>query len=423
MLRTPVSCVFLLVLAVLTLAAPAMTSADDPSAATAETAGVTDITASTATFQATVTPHGLPTVAHFEYGTTVETLQSTQDVAVSAGTTDIPLALPVTGLAATQHYYVVVHATNSAGGEYGSVVEFTTPAAPSQPPPRRPVPVRPRMMVSAGSVTQFAAALHVKITGYSVPLTVTASTVGPDGVAVPSGPVTLAGDGDATLPVSGLRPHTRYVSTATATATSAGGTSTSTARFITPRLSGLGRPVVSPKSVVYGDEVTVTGVIAGASGLGVALSQQPFPFAVPFAPVSNAAGATDARGAYRFTTRALRRTRYGISAVGYVPPGPGTTAQVWVAAKVGATVKRARRHRFVVAGRYWPDVPSKATLYRLGHGRSGTVITPVSAGGNSRTFRFAVRKPKPGSYEVRLVMAAGTGIESTHSEMIKIPRR
>jgi hypothetical protein len=95
---------------------------------------------------------------------------------------------------------------------------------------------------------------------------------------------------------------------------------------------------------------------------------------------------------------------------------------VWVSAKVNATVKRARRHRFVVAGRYWPDVPSKATLYRLGHGRSGVAITPVSAGANSRTFRFAARRLKPGSYEVRLVMPSSAGIKSTHSELLKIPR-
>ena len=249
----------------------------------------------------------------------------------------------------------------------------------------------------------------------------TASTVGPDGVLIPSGPVALPGDGNATLPVYGLQPGTRYVATVTATSTS--GTLTRSVTFRTPRLFGMPRPVISPKSVEYGGEVTVTGAIPSATGLAVALQQQPFPFAVPFAPVPGAASATDAQGAYRFTTRALRRTRYGVAAVGYVPPGPGNTAQVWVTAKVGATVKRARRHRFVVAGRYWPDVPSMATLYRLGHGRSGKAVTPVPAGSNSRTFRFAARKLKPGNYEVRLVMASSAGIKNTHSEMIKIPRR
>jgi hypothetical protein len=183
----------------------------------------------------------------------------------------------------------------------------------------------------------------------------------------------------------------------------------------------MARPVVSPKRVEYGDQVTVSGAILGASGLAVTLQQQPFPFAAPFAAAPGTAAATSAQGAYRFTTRAFGRTRYGASAVGYAAPDDNNTAQVWVTASLETQVKRARHHRFVISGSYRPGVPSKATLYRLGHGRSGAAITPGSAGENSRTFRFAARELKPGRYEVRLVMPASAGIQSTHSEVIRSP--
>jgi hypothetical protein len=409
MLRTPVSCATLLAL-VVALAAPAGSQAADiPSAATVSTVGTTAVTGTTATFQAKINPHGLPTTAHFEYGTTDELLLSTPDVAIGSGTTEIPFTVPVTMLTSNRRYYVAVYAANSAGGEYGDTLEFTTPRVPH--------------IIQAGEtdITQFSATLKIKVTGYGVPVTLSATTVGPDGVVIPSGPLTVTTDGDAGLPVTGLQPDTRY--RWNATGTSAGGTDTTSATFKTLPLVAMPRPVITPSSAEYGAQVTVAGTIPGAPALAVALQQQPFPFTAPFAAVPGAAGATDAGGFYQFSFRALQTAKYGVSALGYAVPGPRSTAQLRVSASVDARAKRARRHRFVVSGRYWPDVPSKAVLYRRGHGRSGAGISPRSAGGNSRTFRFPARKLKPGSYEVRLTVANGTGIESSRSASFRIPRR
>jgi hypothetical protein len=409
MLRTPICCAVVLALALLALAAPAATLADVPSAATADTVGVADLTATTATFQASINPHGLPTTAHFEYGTTEDMLLSTPDVAIGAGTTAVAFNVPATGLAAGRLHYVAVYAENSAGGEYGDELEFTTPRVPH-------VVQQPE-----SEITQFSATLHMKVTGYGVPVTLTATTVGPDGVVIPSGPVIATADGDAALPVAGLQPNTLYHWTGTGT--SAGGTDTTVATFRTLPLVAMPRPAVSPNPAPYGSQVTVTGTIPGALGLAVALQQQPFPFVAPFAAIAGIAGATDAQGSYRFTFQAFQTAKYGVSALGYVAPGPTNTVGLQIFASVDVHAKRARRHRFAVSGRYWPDVPSTAVLYRRGHGRSGVAISPRSAGGNSRTFRFPARKLKAGSYEVRLTMAGSTGVVSTTSGRFTIPRR
>jgi hypothetical protein len=305
---------------------------------------------------------------------------------------------------------VAVYATNSAGGAYGDTLEFTTPRVPH--------------IIPAGEtdITQFSATLKIKVTGYGVPVTLSATTVGPDGVIIPSGPLTVTTDGDAGLPVTGLQPDTRY--RWNATGTSAGGTDTASSTFKTLPLVAMPRPVVTPRWAEYGTQVTVAGTIPGAPGLAVALQQLPFPFSSgSFAPVPGAVGATDGGGNYQFTVKALQTSRFGVSAVGYAAPGLRNTAQLRILASIDAHTRRARRHRFVVSGRYWPDVPSRAVLYRRGHGRSGVAVSPRSAGGNSRTFRFPARKLKPGSYEIRLTMATSAGVDSTHSASFRIPRR
>ena len=409
MLRTPVSCAVLLAIVVLALAIPTTTWA--AAAPSATTTGIVDLTPSTATFQATINPQGLPTTAHFEYGTTDELLQSTPDVAVGAGTTPVPVNVPVTGLAPGQHYYMAIYASNSAGEEYGLTVEFNVPR------------LRVPRIVPAGEtdITQSSATLHVKVTGYGVPVTLSATTVGPDGVVVPSGPLTITVDGDTALTVTGLQPDTRY--RWNATGTSAGGTDTALGTFETLSLIAMPRPVITPRSAEYGTQVMVSGTIAGAPGLAVGLQEQPFPFTTPFTAVAGAAGVTDAGGIYRFTVQALHSAKYGVSAPGYVTPSPRNIAPLRVYASVAAHARRARRHRFVVSGRYWPDVPAKAVLYRLGHGRSGSAISARSSGGNSRTFRFPARKLKPGSYAVGLTMAKSTGIDGTTSASFRVRRR
>jgi hypothetical protein len=152
----------------LALVAPAATWADDPPAgmpATAATLAATAITDSTATFQATINPHGLPTTAHFEYGTTMNRLASTPDVVVGDGTVDVPFTVPVSALLPGRHYYVLVSATNSAGGERGSLIDFTT-----SPRPLR-LPVRPSIRMSGSAITPVSATLRFTVTGFDGPVT------------------------------------------------------------------------------------------------------------------------------------------------------------------------------------------------------------------------------------------------------------
>ncbi|MCW2993041.1 MAG: hypothetical protein JWQ18_536 [Conexibacter sp.] len=405
MLRTPVSCAVLLALVLLACVAPAASWAAAPGAATV---GVADLTGSTATFQAKVNPGGEPSTAHFEYGTTDDLLLSTPDVAVGGGIDDVALTAPVTGLTPGRRYYMAAYVENASGGEYGDTIQFTPPRVPHI------------IQVPETDITQFSATLHVRVTSYGVPVTITATTVGPDGVPIPSGPVTATADGDATLPVAGLQPGTFYHWSATGT--SAGGTDTTVGTFRTLPLVAMPRPAVTPNPAEYGTRVTVSGTVPNAPGIAVALQQQISPL-VPFAPVAGQAGAADPLGGYRFAFQAFASATYGVSAVGYAAPSAANTVQLRIFAAVDVSTRRARRHRFVVSGRYWPDVPARAVLYRRGHGRSGAAVTPSSSGDESRTFRFPARKLKAGSYEVHLTMVGSTGVIGTTSGSFRIPRR
>jgi hypothetical protein len=418
-------------LAVLVLAAPAAALADDPGPAEAETTAVRSIAQTTATFRASVLPHGLPTKTHFEYGTTEELTQSTPDVDVAVpGPTEgssVAVSVPVTGLAPGAHYYVAVVAENADGGEYGSVREFDTTRVPT---------ISPEPVADLGP---FSATLHVNVTGYGLPVTVTTQvqtgslrprpgTGAPPPVA--PGPVTVTTDGDLALPVTGLQPETQY--RWSATATSAGGSSTTTTglssslsagSFVTPRPIGMSPPRVSPRVAVYGNPVTLTGILPRGAGVAVALQKQPFPFLVAFAAVAGAVATAGADGGYTFTVPAFERARYAVSAVGYVAPVATTAATVRVSAAVRIHVARLRHHRFAISGRYLPNVPAAASLYRVGAGRVGAAVTPRVSGTTGRAFRFAPRALRPGTYEVRLTPPAATGIERTHSASFTIPRR
>jgi hypothetical protein len=85
-LRALISCA---VLSATVLLAPVAARADDPPAdpAPAEVlfAPLRAITQTSATISALFDPHGLPTKAHLEYGTTPQTTQSTPDQDVPAG--------------------------------------------------------------------------------------------------------------------------------------------------------------------------------------------------------------------------------------------------------------------------------------------------------------------------------------------------
>lgn len=406
MLHTPKSCAVALmsVLVLLVTVAPAQAE-DWPDM---KTVGVVDITSSTATFQATVDAHGLPTTARFEYGPTKDALMRTPDVAVGSAEGSVTFTAPVTGLVANRTYYVQVHAENELGEDWGDLVEFRTFRAPNL------------LLPSETDITQTSAVLHVKVMTYGAPVTVTTSTVGPDGVAIPSAPVEITADTVTAIPVSGLQPGTRY--RWTSTGTSAGGQDARGSTFTTAPLVAVPRPVVTPSSTTYGQQVTLSGTLPNFPGVPITLQKQAAPFVAPFAAVPGATATSDAQGAYRFTFPATDSAKFGVAATNFVPPGPANTVSLRVSAGIEASLRRARRHRFVVSGRVWPGGEYRVRLHRRNHGPVGPAIRPAGRGG-SATFRFPARKLKAGQYDVRLTVIGNPGLDPSRTAAFRVPKR
>jgi hypothetical protein len=410
-LRALISCA---VLSATTLLAPVAARADDPppDPAPAEVLFAPTLRAiaqTSVSVSVRVDPHGLPAKAHLEYGTTPEATRSTPDQDVPVGAA-AALAFPLTGLTPGTHYYVVAHAENAQGGEYGSMIEFDTTRQPSL----AELPVT--------DIGPLSATLHVGVTGYGLPVTLTGTlAAGPGAAPTPLGPLTVTADGDVALPLTGLTPSTIY--RWTLTASSAGGSGAAAhgrGVFTTAPLYDTPRPKLAVATAVYGAQVGVTGALAAAPSAPVTLQRQPLPTTTPFAAIPGAAGMTDALGNYAFTVTALRRARYGVVAAGYAPPDARNAVELRVTAALTRRVTRAKRHRSVVSGTYRPDVPGRVSLFRVGHGRVGVAIAARGSGPGARAFRFAARVLKPGRYEVRLAPAASAGIEPTRSARFTI---
>jgi hypothetical protein len=408
MLRTPKCCAVVFAALAVACAAPALAAADSPDPTTL---APTEVSSTTATFHGTVDPGGLPTVAHFEYGTSEDLLQSTPDVPIPAGTTAVPVTAPVGGLLSNRKYYVALYVSNADDAGYGDTIPFMTLHAPN--------------IIQQGEtdIAQFSATLHVKVMGYGQPVTLTTTVASPTGVAPPvaAAPVTVPADGIAAIAVSGLQPSTTY--RWTTVGTSAGGQDTTWATFRTAPLIPMPRPAASVTLASYGSSVTIGGTIPGAAALPIALQQQPFPYTIPFAPAALPAGATDAAGAYSFTVQALQRMRYGVSSAAYALPDRGNTVELRVVPVVTAHQTRARRGRFVVSGGYAPNVPARVSLWWQGHGYLAPVPVVRRAGPHDRTFRFPARKLRPGVYRVRVAPAVATGFDSGYSTTFRISRR
>jgi hypothetical protein len=114
---------------------PSAAVAGSPSASTA---AATDITATTATLNATVLADKESTSYFFEYGTTTAYGSRTAQAGPVGGNASRAVSAAVTALAPSTTYHVRVTATNASGVAQGSDVEFTTTAAgsgPASPPP------------------------------------------------------------------------------------------------------------------------------------------------------------------------------------------------------------------------------------------------------------------------------------------------
>lgn len=102
------------------------------SAPSVQTGGAVDITASSATVNGSITPYGLQTTFHFEYGTTTDYGSSVPvgaEAIAGGGTAARSFSRPVDGLAPGTTYHFRLVAQNAAGVTYGADQTFVTAAA------------------------------------------------------------------------------------------------------------------------------------------------------------------------------------------------------------------------------------------------------------------------------------------------------
>lgn len=101
-------------------------------APTVTTEPVTNITLTSATLRATVTPNGAATQTRFEYATDAAFANAltTGVTQLPVGSAPVPVTTPVSSLSPGTLYYVRAVASNSAGTTTGNVVTFTTLHSP-----------------------------------------------------------------------------------------------------------------------------------------------------------------------------------------------------------------------------------------------------------------------------------------------------
>jgi hypothetical protein len=95
---------------------------------TVTTLAASPITSSGATLNGTVNPNGSSTNAWFEYGTspTLSSYDSTTSQSVGSGTNAVSFNQPISNLSPSTTYYYRIAASNDAGTNRGSILDFTT---------------------------------------------------------------------------------------------------------------------------------------------------------------------------------------------------------------------------------------------------------------------------------------------------------
>ena len=106
-----------------------------PPPPTVTTSAAATITLHTATLNGVVNPHAQATSALFEWGTDNALVNPTLTTAqaVGAGSADVSVSAPITGLTFGTTYYYRVSATNASGTQKGAIVSFATGSPNSAP--------------------------------------------------------------------------------------------------------------------------------------------------------------------------------------------------------------------------------------------------------------------------------------------------
>ena len=364
-------------------------------AAVATTGEATDVGLTGATLNGTV--EGAQS-AYFEYSTGTGYELRTPEQQVSDG----PVSAPVQGLTVnTTYHYRLVADDRAAVGEDKTFRTGGPPAVSNQV----------ARGVDADSATATAS---VNPNGGETTYVIEWGTTTNYGRRTTA---TSVGSGrepaSVTVPLTGLRPYTRYHWRTVAT-NAAGITRGNDRSFRTWRQPSAVSIGLSRRTIPWGGDTRVGGRVSGigVGGLTVALQQQRFLVDQDFTQVGTARTGSD--GGYLLTIPALfGTTRYRVVTQTQVPVTSGVvTARSSV--KVGARARHRSRLRAYVEGSVLPGVHGTASLqrYRKATGWRQVKFKTVAPTDELHTaYSFSVKRPRKRApaYRLRVVVAPVRG--------------
>jgi hypothetical protein len=238
--------------------------------------------------------------------------------------------------------------------------------------------------------------------------------------------------------VSGLTPATKYYFRIVAT--SASGTATGSEQSFTTPLVGVGGPnknsvsIASvPHSVVWGHPAQINGQVTGPAkgGQTVVLKSSSYPYTSGYKPTGQTA-TTSATGAYAFTVRPGRSTRYEVTVATKAPVTSGAAA-VGVHVKVVIHVSTLRPIRGQLVRFFGTVTPAHNGRYAQIQRRTSTgawrtvASTRLVAGGSVNgvavsRYSHKIRIRFSGTYRVRVNPHDGDhqiGTSATRRERVR----
>jgi len=149
---------------------------------TVTTLAATNVTTTGATFNGSVNPRGIDTSFHFDYGKTTSYGSTTAITDAGSGSTNVKVAVPVTGLDPATLYHFRISATNAGGTSNGADLTMTTatatptPTPTPSPSPAKPLNISTRAEAGTGENVIIGGFI---ITGGSTPKKVVIRAIGP----------------------------------------------------------------------------------------------------------------------------------------------------------------------------------------------------------------------------------------------------
>jgi hypothetical protein len=334
-----------------------------------------------------VDPNGAATRYWVQYGTSEAYGLITAEQDAGAGADPVNVKAALSGLTADTTYHYRVVARNAAGEARGADRTLRT-AAPAQRPT-----IASRVAIGIHAIGATLRA-YVNPRGHATTVRFEYGPTSRYGTATAEQAIGAGNAGvTVSVPVAGLTPNKRYHFRAVAT-NAAGVTNGARRTFTTPRApTGV---AITPSTVrpVWGQGLTISGSVTGASSTPVALEKQEFPFDGPFYQVASTRASSS--GAFTlavpplYTTSRLRV----ITRSSVVVASPVMTASV--AVKVGVRARRVTGRRLLLAGSIWPAVPNgRVSVQR--QTRSGRWIrvertTPTAMDGNRSRYTALIRR-------------------------------